>query len=93
MNIGDLLKNGALSSGIGLIELLDPKLKPEIEQIQQDIKDGKVTVENFEATLDVTITTAEGYVPEKWDPFLEKTKVCIRDLIELEQLGAAAIKA
>jgi hypothetical protein len=71
-NIGQILSSGALSGGVALIELLEPKLKPEIDIVQQDIADGKVTAENFEATFDTTIKTAEAYLPAEMDPFLDQ---------------------
>ena len=63
---------GSLSLTRVILPKLEPALKPEIDIIQKDIADGKVTEENFKETLDTTIKVSQHYLPDKYDPFLNQ---------------------
>lgn len=92
-NIFDSIKNVGLSGAVGIISMLYPPAKPIIDQIQQDIADGKVTKENIEATLDAVLTFIEGFTPDQTDAVLEQAKVFIHEAIILETKIEQAIAA
>lgn len=90
MNILDTIKGAGLSGGIAIIGLLYPPAKPLIDQWQKDVADGKITEENFEATIDTGIDFIEGFTPDAVDAFLEQCKKVVHECIIAEKLGVIA---
>jgi len=91
-NILDSIKGAGLSSVLFLIETLYPASKPIIEQIQQDIADGKITEENFESTFDKFVDLAENFTDDEWDAILEQSKKVAHESIVLEEMIKAKSK-
>lgn len=85
-NILDTIKGAGLSSIVGLIGMLYPAAKPVIDSIQKDIADGKITEENFEETLNASLTFIEGFTSDSVDAILEQVKKTAHEAIILEKM-------
>lgn len=90
MNILDSIKGSGLDAGIGFLEMLYPPLKPLVERWKQDVADGKLTEENFEATFDTAADFIEGFTGPDVDAFIEQCKVVVHEAIKAEKLAVIA---
>lgn len=90
MDVIDTLKGFGLDTGLMIIEGLYPPLKPVVERWKQDVKDGKLTEENFEATFDTAADFIEGFTGPAVDAFIEQTKVVCHECIKAAKLALIA---